>query len=217
MSRSYLYCESWFFPPTTKILNHKNQLPGHHNSQSQFGYPWQSAYSQPTVLKAQIYFVYLCSSWRRYWPFNVLWYWGVNIVTEASRRAPGQGGAVLMMVMTPWTELQPDSKHCTQSISLRKGTRVSQMETLNMFYLLIYWTQKVHNDFTFLCSLLIRDSYPDVPLFHSLLRGVIFLHDDFNRCNALWCHYWLCLTGSGGVCYRTDAVHELPSALVHFL
>ena len=159
------------FSPTTKILNHKNQLPGHHNSQSQFGYPWQSAYSQPTVLKAQIYFVYLCSSWRRYWPFNVLWYWGVNIVTEASRRAPGQGGAVLMMVMTPWTELQPDSKHCTQPISLRKGTRVSQMETLNMFYLLIYWTQKVHNDFTFLCSLLIRDSYPDVPLFQSLLRG----------------------------------------------
>jgi hypothetical protein len=23
------------------------------------------------------------------------------------------------------------------------------MKTLNMFYLVIYWTQKVHNDFTF--------------------------------------------------------------------
>jgi len=30
--------------------------------------------------------------------------------------------------------------------------RVSQMKTLNV-YLVIYWTQKVHNDFIFLCSL----------------------------------------------------------------
>jgi hypothetical protein len=27
------------------------------------------------------------------------------------------------------------------------------MKTLNIFYLIIYWTQKVHNDFIFLCSL----------------------------------------------------------------
>ena len=27
------------------------------------------------------------------------------------------------------------------------------MKTLNILYLLIYWTQKVHNDFVFLCSL----------------------------------------------------------------
>jgi len=37
------------------------------------------------------------------------------------------------------------------------------MKTLNIFYLVIYWTQKVHNDFIFLCSLHVR-------LFHSLLR-----------------------------------------------
>jgi len=34
------------------------------------------------------------------------------------------------------------------------------MKTLNIFYLVIYRTQKVHND-----------SYPNVWLFHSLLRG----------------------------------------------
>ena len=34
-------------------------------------------------------------------------------------------------------------------------TRVSQMKTLNMFYLVIYWTQKAHNDFIFLCSIVL--------------------------------------------------------------
>ena len=38
------------------------------------------------------------------------------------------------------------------------------MKTLNIFYLVIYWTQKVHNDFILLCSL-------HCVLFHSLLRG----------------------------------------------
>jgi len=33
--------------------------------------------------------------------------------------------------------------------------RVSQMKTLNMFYLVIYWTQNVHNDFIFLCSIVL--------------------------------------------------------------
>ena len=47
--------------------------------------------------------------------------------------------------------------------------------------------------------------------------AAIFLHDGFNCCNALWCQYRVCLTGSWRVCYRTDAVHELPSALVHLL
>ena len=47
--------------------------------------------------------------------------------------------------------------------------------------------------------------------------AAIFLHDGFNRCNALWCHYWVCLTGSRRVCYRTNAVHELPSPPVHLL
>ena len=41
--------------------------------------------------------------------------------------------------------------------------------------------------------------------------GAIFLHDGFNCCSDLWCHYWVCLTGSRRVCYRTIAVHELPS------
>jgi len=31
--------------------------------------------------------------------------------------------------------------------------RVSQMKTLTMCYVVIYWTQKVHNDLIFLCSL----------------------------------------------------------------
>jgi hypothetical protein len=30
---------------------------------------------------------------------------------------------------------------------------MSQMKTLNIFYLVIYWKQKVHNDFIFLRSL----------------------------------------------------------------
>jgi len=32
---------------------------------------------------------------------------------------------------------------------------VSQVKTLNMFYLSIYWTQEVHNDFMFLCSIVL--------------------------------------------------------------
>jgi len=44
--------------------------------------------------------------------------------------------------------------------------------------------------------------------------AAILLHDDFNCCNGLWCHYSVCLTGSWRVCYKTNAVHELPSPLV---
>jgi len=44
-----------------------------------------------------------------------------------------------------------------------------------------------------------------------------FNHDGFNCCNGLWCHYWVCLTGSTWFCYGTDCVYELPSALVHLL
>jgi len=46
---------------------------------------------------------------------------------------------------------------------------------------------------------------------------VIFLHDGFNCCNDLWHHFSVCLTRSRRVCYRTNAVHELPSPLVHLL
>ena len=47
--------------------------------------------------------------------------------------------------------------------------------------------------------------------------AAIFLHDGFNCCNALWCHHSVCLTRSRTVCYRTNAVHELPSPPVHLL
>ena len=47
--------------------------------------------------------------------------------------------------------------------------------------------------------------------------ATIFLHDGFNCCNGLCCHYSVCLTRSRTVCYRTNAVHELPSPIVHLL
>ena len=49
-------------------------------------------------------------------------------------------------------------------IRMSRYTRVSQMKTLNIFYVVIYWTQMVHNDFIFICIL-------RCVLFHSLLRG----------------------------------------------
>jgi hypothetical protein len=57
---------------------------------------------------------------------------------------------------------------------------------------------------------LIHDSYLDVRLFLSLLHG-------FNCCNGLWCHYLVCLTRSRRACYRTNAIHELLSPLIHLL
>jgi hypothetical protein len=47
--------------------------------------------------------------------------------------------------------------------------------------------------------------------------AVIFIHYGFSYFSALWCHYRVCLTGPRTVCYWTNAVHELPSALVHSL
>jgi len=43
--------------------------------------------------------------------------------------------------------------------------RVSQMKPLNMFYLVIYWTPKVHNDLIFLCSIVLP------PVGHSSNHG----------------------------------------------
>jgi len=37
----------------------------------------------------------------------------------------------------------------------REYTRVCHLKTLNMFYLVIYWKQKVHNEFIFLCSVVL--------------------------------------------------------------
>jgi hypothetical protein len=45
--------------------------------------------------------------------------------------------------------------------------------------------------------------------------ATILLHDCFNRCNALWCHHSVCLTGSRTVCYRTTAVHKHLIPLTH--
>jgi len=44
---------------------------------------------------------------------------------------------------------------CTSNGHLYRATytRKVQMKTLNIFYLIIYWIQKVHNDFSFLRSL----------------------------------------------------------------
>ena len=42
--------------------------------------------------------------------------------------------------------------------------------------------------------------------------AAIFLHDGFNCCNGLWCHYSVCLTRPRRVCHRTNAVHNF---LVH--
>ena len=72
----------------------------------------------------------------------------------------------------------------------KRNTRVSQMKTSNIFYLVIYWTQKVHNDFIFLCIL-------HCALFHSLLCGDFpSLWLQLQQC-PLWCHYLVCPTKSG--------------------
>jgi len=90
-------------------------------------------------------------------------------------------------------------------------TRASQMKTLNILYLVIYWTVYGAAEHHGRYDVLIHDSYPDVWLFHSLLCGD-FPSRWLNCCNGLWCHYMVCLTRSRRVCYRTNAIYEL---LVH--
>ena len=98
----------------------------------------------------------------------------------------------------------------------KRQMMVGQMKTLNTFLsrnlLNTKGTAECHGQY----DVLIHDSYPDVQLFHSLLRGD-FLHDGFNCCNGLWCYYSVCLIRSRRVCYRTNTIHELPSPLVHLL
>ena len=74
-------------------------------------------------------------------------------------------------------------------------------ENLKYFYVVIYWTQKVVS----------------ITSYFSHCYEAIFLHDGFNCCNDLWCHYSLCLNRSKKICYRTKAVYEIPSPLVHLL
>jgi len=80
-------------------------------------------------------------------------------------------------------------------------TRVSQTKTLNTYI------NKYHGR----CGVLIRDSYPDVRLFHSLWRGDL---------PSRWLQLlqWSLVSLQGvpdRVCYRTNAVHELSRPLVH--
>jgi len=51
------------------------------------------------------------------------------------------------------------------------NTRLSQMKTLNFFYLVIFWTLYGTAEHHGLYGVLILDSYPDARLFHSLLHG----------------------------------------------
>ena len=44
--------------------------------------------------------------------------------------------------------------------------------------------------------------------------AAIFLHDGFNWCNGLWCHYWVCLIRSRRVCNR-DMHHRTELSFVN--
>ena len=44
---------------------------------------------------------------------------------------------------------------------------------------------------------------------------VIFLHNGFNCCNGLWCHYSVCLTWLRRVCYRTNELTPFRNFLLH--
>jgi len=74
---------------------------------------------------------------------------------------------------------------------MKQINRVSQMKTVNIFYLLIYWTQKELQN--------IMDDMVWWSMTHIQMCGyfihcyaTIFLHDGFNCCNGLWRHYSLC-------------------------
>ena len=81
-------------------------------------------------------------------------------------------------------------------------TRERKMNTkkLKYYYLVIYWIYRVHNYFIFLCSLFQRFGSAWIPL---------------EKHSFCWERSHPC-TRSRRVCYRTNAVHELPSPLVHF-
>ena len=88
-------------------------------------------------------------------------------------------------------------------------TRASPMKTLNIFFSqFTEHKRRTMTSFFYVVS---------IACYFIHCYAAIFLHDGFNCCNALWCHYWMCLTRSRRVCYRTNAVHELPSPLAHLL
>jgi len=89
-------------------------------------------------------------------------------------------------------------------------TRASQMKTLNILYPLIYRTQKVHNDLIFLCSLhCTAISFTVTRRFSFTMSSTVAMPSGVTT-GCAW-------SGRGEFCYRTNAVHELPSPLVHLL
>ena len=66
-------------------------------------------------------------------------------------------------------------------------------------------------------GVLIRDSCPDVRAIPFTVTRRFSFTIAPTAAMPSGCHYWVCLTRSRTVCYRTDAVHELPSPLVHLL
>ena len=87
---------------------------------------------------------------------------------------------------------------------------------LKYFYLLIYWTQKVLQN---IMDDMVCWSMTNIQICGYFIHcyAAIFLHDGFNCCNGLWCHYSAFPDRSRRICYRTNAVHELPSPLAHLL
>jgi len=60
--------------------------------------------------------------------------------------------------MSPWATCYPraagSALHVPTTFVLKiSSTMMSEMKNLNIFHIVIYWTQMVHNDFIFLCSI----------------------------------------------------------------
>jgi len=74
-----------------------------------------------------------------------------------------------------------------------RQTRASQMKTLNIFYHLIYWTQKVLQN---IMDDMVCWSMTQIQMCSFFIHSymAIFLH---NGCNDLWCHYSCAWPGQG--------------------
>ena len=83
----------------------------------------------------------------------------------------------------------------------RITTRLIQMETLNTFYLVIYWTWKVHNSFIFLCSIVLPATCR--PLFKP--SPLLLKQTRHSSCGSnFYCNFkvsfWLSLVYSNSMC-----------------
>jgi len=78
----------------------------------------------------------------------------------------------------------------------KRQTRVSQMKTLNIFYHAIYWTQKVLQN---IMDDMVCWSMTKIQMCSYFIHCyvAIFLHNGFNCCNDLWCHYSCAWPGQG--------------------